>query len=382
MNESLIVALVGIGAGIAFLAATRFLGRKKQDVSVAQTDYFAGLSYYLAGDRDNALAKFLATVRKDTEYIDAYIKIGDILRDMGRGEQSVKIHRDLLVRLNLTSEQTLSIYRSLAQDYRSVKNYQQAIESVEKIFAIDKNHLWAAEFQMQLYEETGEWDKAVERINQNGRLSREDKKRFTAQYRLAQGLDLAQQGREHDARLRYREAIRENDRMLAPYLELVDSYMRDHRPKAAMTVLKKIANLKWAFPELIFDRLKLALYELGSFGDLEKYYTELMQNFPDSSDAQLGLAELYLKKGNLNRAITACSSALANDPDRLDVRLMLTDLYLRKGASEKASGLLAEAVTALVSRQRHYICTQCNHRTDRYFFRCPQCHAWESASRG
>ncbi len=382
MHESLIAAIIGISAAGLFLLTVRSLRRQKQASSPAQTSYFAGLSYYLAGDKEKALQRFLETVRKDTDYVDAYIKIGDILRGMGQTENAIKIHRDLLVRQQLTDEQKLAIYRALAEDYKANKNYPQAIDMVQKIFELEKNHPWARTFQIELYEEMGDWPQAIACIEENDQLTKEEKKKRKAFYLLEQGLSLAKEGKEHEARLRYREAIKENGALLAAYLELVDSYLRDGRPKAALTVLKKMTKMKWPFAELVFDRLKQVLFELGLFSDLEQFYAEIEPAYPESADVQMGLAEIYLKKGDLNRAEAACRAALATEPDRLDAKLLLADLCLKKSDLVCASESLSSALLQVGHKSRIYLCGSCGYRLHQYFYRCPNCKVWDSAQRG
>ncbi len=383
MNQMLTVVLVGCLA-LLFLnlviARTRRL--KQSAPNPAQAEYFSGLSFLLSGFKEKALEKFRATVNHDTEFIDAYVKIGDILRDMDAAEKSVKIHRDLLVRANLSQEQQISIHQSLLLDYKVLRQWTPALEICDKIIQLDKTNHWALDYQTQVYEEMGDWQNAVDSLKNLEHLSKEEKKKRTAYYRLQQGLAFIAENKEHDGRIRFRDSIREMPDFLPSYLELADSYMRDNRPKAALTILKKIIKVEQQFPELVFSRLKQALFELGMYSEMEALYAEVLKDRPQLVEAQLGQAEIYEKKGLVKEAVEACKRVLANDPGRIRAKLMLLRLYLRQRDFTRASDLLAALDDQIMSRQVSFVCSSCGQKSDNYFYRCSFCQTWNSAKRG
>jgi lipopolysaccharide assembly protein B len=382
MSEMLTVVIIGLAALLIFyLMVVRTRRLKPAAPNPAQAEYFSGLSYLISGFKDKALEKFRNTVRFDTEYIDAYVKIGDILRDKDAADRAIKIHRDLLVRANLTVEQQISIHQSLMQDYRALKQWQPALETCNTIIQLDKSNTWALDDQTKIYEEMGDWQNAIDSLKHLDHVSKEDKKKRTAFYRLEQGLALVKEGKEHDGRIRFRDAIREYPDFLPPYMELVDSYMRDDRAKAALTILKKVINEKVAFPEMVFIRLKHVLFELGLYSEMESLYSDVLKEQPQLAEAMLGLAEIYEKKGQTREAADACRRVLANDPNRIDAKLMLLRLYLKMRDTAKANDMLAQIDTQVMTKQVLFRCSACGQRTDSYFHRCPYCQTWDSAKR-
>jgi lipopolysaccharide assembly protein B len=383
MNQMLTVVIVGCFALLflnLMLARSRRL--KQTAPNPAQSEYFSGLSYLISGFKEKALEKFRATVSHDTEYIDAYVKIGDILRDMDAAEKSVKIHRDLLVRTDLSLEQRISIHQALMLDYKILKQWPSALEICDQIIQLDKENQWALDYQTQIYEEMGDWQNAVDSLKNLQHLSKEEKKKRTAYYRLQQGLSLIAEKKEHDGRIRFRDSIREMPDFLPAYLELADSYMRDNRPKAALTILKKIVKEEQHFPELVFTRLKQVLFELGMYSEMEALYAEVLKDKPQLVEALLGQAEIYEKKGLVKEAVEACKRVLANDPSRIRAKLMLLRLYLRQRDFTRASDLLSTLDDQIMSRQVSFACSSCGRKFDQYFYRCSFCQAWNSAKRG
>jgi len=354
MDRILLAGILGLVAVILFIVLILMLRKKRKGMGEAQTEYIAGLNYLISGDKELALKKFRETVRLDTEFIDAYIKIGDILRDLGAADQAVKVHRDLLVRSHLTPKDRLAILKSLALDYKAISQYEKALMYCEQILEIDKNNEWAKSLQLEIYEQMGDWAGAYEVVKKSNRFSKEEKKKRLAKYKIEQGRQLVELGRERDARVQFREAIKLDPECVAGYLELADSYMREKREKDALSTLDKFIKQNPKSSGLAFNRLKKVLFDLGLFSDIEKIYLQLAREHPDVAEANLGLAEIYEKKGELLKAVDACHRALEIDPDRVDVKLLLLRLQSKLGRDDVASEITAELVADLMKQYPEY----------------------------
>src|SRR2546428_3989042 len=69
------------------------------------TPYQYGLAALLRGEKEEALDAFTETVRIDTDNVDAYIHLGNLLREMGEPARALHIHRELTVRARQTPSQ-------------------------------------------------------------------------------------------------------------------------------------------------------------------------------------------------------------------------------------------------------------------------------------
>ena len=105
--------------GIALLAIALILitvyllvSRKKSRISSSDSsDYIKALNALIEGNMDEAIRLFYNSVRQNTENIDAYIRLGDIFRQQGKVEKAIKVHRELLVRRNLSQHSRNQIRR-------------------------------------------------------------------------------------------------------------------------------------------------------------------------------------------------------------------------------------------------------------------------------
>ncbi len=382
MDQTLLLLII-IGILAIVLILVLWVFRKRKAVTgEARTEYIAGLNFLLSDEKDKALEKLRSTVRMDTEFIDAYIKIGDILRSQGAADGAIKIHRDLLVRPTLSDAQRIAVNKALAKDYQAAQNYHQALQACDYILDVEHGNAWAKDLQLSIFEEMGDWQSAYNAVRKNNKLPKEEKNTRLACYKVEQGRQSAELNHEHDARTHYREAIKLSPDCVQGYLELADSYMREKRASDALDALKTLIRKNPNFSGLAFARLKHVLFELGQFGEIEEVYRDLLKSNPLVVEAQLGLAEIYEKKGEIRHAVEVCSKVLSYEPDRVDVKLMLVRLQSKLGRDEKAAEIAADLAEQLLKDRSSYVCHVCHYTDQEYFWHCPQCNSWNTATRG
>jgi len=151
----IILILVIIG-GLTF-----FYIQPKQQAKT-ESIYTDALNAMVRGDKRTALKHLRDVVKQDTNHVDAYLQMGDILREEGNALAAIKIHQSLTVRPNLKNDVKIHIHRSLALDYNQISQLAKARREVELLLKLDKKNLWANEFLLALFEKQQDWDKATQ----------------------------------------------------------------------------------------------------------------------------------------------------------------------------------------------------------------------------
>ncbi len=366
-----VVALIALSIVIFILLKPK----KRKDFSI---DYTAALNYLLSGDKIKAFAKLKETVRKNTANIDAYIKIADILRDEGHAQRAVKIHRGLTVRNNLTQLERIQIAKSLVKDYKAAEQYDKAIETCESLLDLTNKEYWVQELLIQLYEEMGDWEKAFEAQKKLARKQGVNKEPQLALYKVEAGLRLIEQEKEHDARVKFREAIKIDKKCAPAYLYLSDSYIRVNRLSDAFKELKLFLEKTPQLSFLAFGRIKEILFQTGDFGEIEHIYTKLFQHNPDIDSIRFALADIYERKGEIKKAIELCHEELEKHPDSELAKQYLVKYYARTNDVEKAVKLSLELVDKSLNEDMKFTCKNCGFTDNQPYWHCPKCHAWNS----
>ena len=378
LNTNMLIIIGSIIVAVIILSIVIYRLLRSGKKGELSADYPAALNYLLNGEYQNALNKLKEVVQKDTANINAYIKIGDILRDQGQCERAIKIHRSLIIRDKLTFAEKIDILKSLLKDYHAAGQLNKAIEVSNQLLALTRDQDWVKEIQVKLYEESEEWENAFDLAKKLNKGATGDKNKMLALYKVEAGLKLTESGKEHDARLKFREALKIDNSCASAYLNLTDSYMRESRYQDALTELKKFINIVPALSYLSFDRIKEILFETGNFGEIESILKSLVKTNPSVPMIRFALADVYARKGEIERAVEECQSVLEEDPRSDIAKYYLVKYYDKLGKKEEALKIALETIRQQLATEQKFTCEVCGYSANRPYWHCPQCKEWNS----
>ena len=375
MSGLLTATLAGSVLALVGWAAWALSGGLMVARPAPETQFDRGLSALLRGDRGTALMAFAATVQADSENVEAYVHLGNLLRDQGEGERAYHLHRDLMVRAGLTSIQERSVREALVLDLIALHRPAQAVQEGRDLRELDRRDAGALRVLIQAHEAAGDWESAFEARADLARLVGERGRNGLARYRTAIGESLIRDGKVEEAKKHLKEALRLERDHPAALLRLGDIYYAGGRAERAIVLWKGLA---WAHPDmayLVLDRLEGAYFERGRFSEMAQMYEELLARSPRDARILVALARMHLKRGDLTEAGSALAEALEIAPDSLAARLLLVNVYRRRGELSRA---LDEMETLLRGLQetRRFSCSACEAHSDDYWTRCPSCFAW------
>ena len=217
-----VLVIISIAGFIYFI----WRPKRKRDASL---EYMTALNYLISGDKDSALKKLRGAVIRDTNNVDAYIKIGDIFREQGDHSRAIKIHRGLTVRRNLTLRQKIDLFKSLIKDYELSQKFDRAVKVADDLVELTRNEIWAQEIRLRLYENAGRWEEAIVAKKTLQKVKGEKDNCVLALYKVEAGNKLIEDGEEKNGRIKFRHAIKQDKKCPPAYLNLSDSYFREKR---------------------------------------------------------------------------------------------------------------------------------------------------------
>lgn len=342
MEATIILLIIILSATAALVAMLAFRKKSEHPADISGNNYADGLNLLLAGDRSGALKKLKETVKYDSKNIDAYLKIGDIFREFGQVEKAINVHKYLTVRKNLSNKQHNLIMNSLALDYIAAKEYEKALQVIDKVLEIEKSVPWAHQMKLDIYESSQDWGKAFQTYKEMKRKDSSLKGAKLAYYRVQEALELLKKEKIKEAYTKFKEAIKIDSTYAPGYIYLADLYESEKNQSAAFETLREFIDKVPAQSHLAFGRLKDILYEGGVYGEIENLYKGIIDKQPDNFVAYLALAENYEKKGELSLAIEVCEQVLARDSDNKAAQKYLVRFYHEKGQDEEALKIAIE----------------------------------------
>jgi len=340
-----------------------------------ETPYQRGLHALLAGNREEALEAFADTVQTDSGNVDAYIHLGNLLRERGEAERALELHRKLTARAFRTAAQDRAIHEALVLDWIAVGRPEEAVAEALELRERDRRNGSGLPLLLKAYEAGGEWDRAYEVRAEIVKAKGDKDAAALARYRAAIGEIELRNERLEDAARHFKAALRlDRDHPIA-LLRLGDIYYETNHPERAMQLWKGLAAAHPDRSHMVLERLEVSYFERGRFGDMAQLYEEMLQRNPRDARILLALARMHVKRDDLTEATRAAREALECDPRSLEARLLLVDIHRRLGDPNRALSEV-DALARDLAGSDLPVCATCGERAEEYWSRCPSCLAW------
>jgi len=301
----LIAVIVLIATGIA--AALFYRPKNPRRFESLYTD---ALNAIVRGDSKTALKYLREVVKNDTNHIDAYLQMGEILRGEGNPHQAIKIHQSLTVRPNLDDPIKIDIHRSLALDYLSVNNLIKSKQEAEFILKLEKKNTWALEFLLEI---------AITQQKDPEKL---------AQFQVYEGLDKGSKEDREGAKKCFERALEIDSNYGQAHRRLGDYYAEDRDLINAINHWEQFALMDPGNAGNIFSKIETALYDLGRYSEVEKFYKRMLEKNPGNIDALAHMANVLEEKGEHQEALDLVDSAMAKFDTSIQAHLMRLKLSL------------------------------------------------------
>src|SRR4030066_876652 len=132
------LALIALSLLMVLIFVIFWTKNRATPKEIAQEIFVEGLMALASGNHKVAYQKFRSVVQQDTENVDAYLMLGNLLRQRGKAEKALQIHKELTIRPSLTEAKRIQVQKSLADDYLAVGQHDRAAEILEELWKKEK----------------------------------------------------------------------------------------------------------------------------------------------------------------------------------------------------------------------------------------------------
>jgi lipopolysaccharide biosynthesis regulator YciM len=326
-----------------------------QPKQLAKTEsiYTNALNAMVRGDKRTALKHLRDVVKQDTNHVDAYLQMGDILREEGNAQAAIKIHQSLTVRPNLKNDIKLHIHKSLALDYEQLAQLAKARSEVELLLKLDKRNLWANEFLLALFEKQQDWDKATQVSKTIQKVKKLEDSNQIARFLVFKGMDNLEKGKVEEAIRVFESAVKTAPEFEKTYLCLGDLYLDKRELVKAIDNWEKYALLNPANGKMIYSKIESALFDLGRFSEVENFYKRIVDKDPSNLSALTKLANVLEEKGEHNSALILVEDALSKNQTSVHAHLMKLKLSLHFSKPNELSNHIDKIIEILTSDKKN-----------------------------
>ena len=325
MDSIYIFISIAVALTIAVLIYHYFkkpLNKKRTD-----TIYMEALNAMLLSDNRKAINLLSILVKNNSDHVNAYLQLGNLLRYEDT-DRAIKIHQMLTVRKNLDKKTKIEIFKSLALDYKKINELTKSKIEAEKIFELDKNNLWANVFLLSIAEETEDWGYAEKKAKNLKKIKGFEGELNLSKYTLQKGVMHLEKNNIHEAEKLFRKAISESPEFGMPYKYLGDIKHANRDLVKAVEYWEKYMELSPDESHLVFDSIETALFDLGRYSEVEKFYRKVLKNNSKDLNAGLRLSNVLNEKGENKAALDLIDSFIREDDPSILILLMKLKLSL------------------------------------------------------
>lgn len=363
------------------------LSKKYRDsIFEAQSKIFLNATQYLiSGNKDLAIKEFLNAVDLNRETIDTYFALGGLFRSNGEIDKAISIHRSLIARENINESTRLRALKELAVDFDKGGFLDKAIETYKDVLKINRDQDEVIRSLCRIYEDIGEWDQAynyrimlskVGQDNQSETISHILVEKAKYHFEKA---DYGASAEDLDDAFRFAPSV--SAKILRLKLYLIQNKMED-----ANALLIELLKEHPMYTSFIF----VSLDDTKNITDKEQYTEKLEQlknyflnlndpEFKDSASVVLSQIRLLKNHEKSSEAFSLLDNWLKEYENNSDVlKIEYIKLLIETGKSEKALEQTQALLSTLNNSLTRHYCSQCGFNSDEIFWRCPQCHKWET----
>lgn len=375
MGALTVVIVVVVAAALGLLGVRR--ARRSRRPEHAETPYQQGLNALIAGDRDAATKHLAKAVRDDPRNADAYVRLGNLLRERGQLRQAIQIHRELLVKRRLPAPIRFETQKSLAMDLTEAGRWGEVIETLATLPRSERSDAEVLAMMRDAYEAVGDLDKAYQ-AHKDMLKTRPGARSEPSPgvYRAHLGLLALAKGDRKRARAELTAALKEDPEAHLANIHLGDIAALENDNERAVTYWMRVVTEAPRCANLVFDRLEKAYFEMGDFGRMMGIYEELASRSPSNAGALTGLSKMMERKGSIEEALRFAREAVKHEGDAHEGHRQLIEILTRNGRYEEAAEAARSLLDTLPGIDARTACPACGAPLSGHAWRCRSCRSW------
>ncbi|HER43179.1 MAG TPA: tetratricopeptide repeat protein, partial [Candidatus Eisenbacteria bacterium] len=341
--------------------------------------YIDALHALIEGRDDDALTLLTKAVRMGESSTDAYLQLGNLLRERGHHDRALQLHKGLMIRRDLGDEEEKAVTVALADDFAALGRIDRAIQTLEQLSRRRKDP--EVMFSLhRLHHRNGDYDRALSSLRDVGKIDKSYGGEKRAGYLASVADALIRDGREEEAGNYLDRARKEHGESIpALYISGMQAVKRGDLD-ASVRNLERLLEVDIGYFAEVLPCIEKALFEAGRFQDLERFLRDLLKRNPGEARILTELASFYEKKGEIDEAVRLLEEErelVSGDPA---ASARLASLYLQRGETQAARRML-ETVDTASENTDIYFCRVCGNVSSAPLSYCSNCSSFDTFTR-
>jgi lipopolysaccharide biosynthesis regulator YciM len=358
----------------------------RNSIFEAQSRIFLNATQYLIdGNKDLAIKEFLNAVDLNRETIDTYFALGGLFRSNGEIEKAISIHRSLIARDSISESTRLQALKELALDFDKGGFIDKAVETYKDVLKINRDQQDVIHSLCRIYEDIEDWDQAYNYRIMLSKVGQENQSETISHILVQKAKALFEKGQFKACAEELEDAFRFAPSVSAKILRL-RLYLVLGKMEDANGVLLELLKEHPMYATFIFVSLDQFNLKLPMIDEYKERLNQLKGYFLGLNDIDLmSSPSVVLSKIRLLKDLQKTGDAF----DLLDnwmknhghsdvLKVEYIKILIEVGKTDEALQHTKSLLNNLHSSLTRHYCSQCGYNSDEIFWRCPQCHSWET----
>ena len=296
-------------------------------------------------------------------------------------------HRSLIARDNISESTRLRALKELAVDFDKGGFVDKAIETYKDVLKINRDQFEVISSLCRIYEDIEDWDSAYNFRIMLSKVGHENQAETISHILVQKAIQHFEKGDYSRCTEDLEDAFRFAPSVSAKILQL-KLYLVKGNTELAKSLLIELIKEHPMYASFIFVSLDEGLKTdeknqgdyLSRLEILKNYFLGIKDseilNSPSVILSKVRLLKASGKKQEAYEIIKGWMEVTKTPTEviRVEYIKLLIDLGMEKDAVEKMSELLNNLHKSISK----HTCSQCGYNSDAIFWRCPQCHSWET----
>lgn len=366
--------------------AIKLSKKYRNSIFEAQSRIFLNATQYLIkGNKDLAIKEFLNAVDLNRETIETYFALGGLFRSNGEIEKAISIHRSLIARENISESTRLQALKELALDFDKGGFIDKAIETYKDVLKINRDQQDVINSLCRIYEDIEDWDQAYNYRIMLSKVGQENQSETISHILVQKAKALYEQGQFKACSEELEDAFRFAPSVSAKILRLklfiVQGKMEDANGLLLELLKEHPMYATFIFVSLEGFNSKLPQKEeyLERLHQLKEYFLRLNDtDLMTSPSVVLSKIRLLRDQDRKNDAFELLDGWMKHHGQSDVLKVEYIKILIEVGRNEEALQHTKTLLNNLHSSLTRHYCSQCGYNSDEIFWRCPQCHNWET----
>ena len=336
--------------------------------------YFQGLNFLLNEQPDKAIDSFLEVAKVDSQTVELHFALGNLFRRRGETERAIRMHQNLIDRLDLDDGVRLHALSELGQDFLKAGLLDRAEEIFNKLVGT----AFEAEAKvnlLEIYQIEKEWQKAIDLAQELPDVATQQQ---VAEFYCELAANEIMRSRADQARAYLDAAIQQNRKCVRASLLLGDLLQQEGQPDAAIEAWQRIEQQDPAYLALVAQRLLEAYRKMERRDEGFALLRAYLERYA-SLDLLEVVYQLVLEGEGTEAAYRLVRDELQRNPTLLGLeKLMSARLPLAPPEVRGDVELAKTIIQGYTRRLSRYRCGACGFKARQFYWRCPACGGWET----